>query len=353
MPNSLYALIKIISIAIVSWILVHFLALFGVFVALIYPVWWLLMPAYTRCLVCNSSSEGKYCSFCERQVSKNNLKPSTLISAVKNGGLIFLFSLISFGLVVLESILVGRFLLPIFQARTAVVHIGVPNSDKYFYLNDVISIPLTISGINQAINAVQIDLTYDRNLLQGLEILTDNSFASIFVDKIIDHELGYVRISGGIPNPGFDGEEGLFATVIFRTIRPGTAKVDLLPSSMVLANDGRGSNVLSKIDYGTNYFILPDFRPDGNLQGNVIEPVAGGASSVAILFDFSENQGVVLGESVSIEEEKVSFWESFLVKLSQSWLAILWQKTLEWIIWLDNFIIAGFFRVSRAFVEMW
>ena len=89
------------------------------------------------------------------------------------------------------------------------------------------------------INAIQADLGFNPEKVEVVDISTQNSFANIFIQKEINNETGYARLTGGLPNPGFFSDRGIFGTVFFRGKQPGVVKIDFLPSSMVLANDGR------------------------------------------------------------------------------------------------------------------
>src|SRR6185437_8354598 len=47
-------------------------------------------------------------------------------------------------------------------------------------------------------------------------VSTQDSFAKIFIQKTIDNTSGYVRLTGGIPNPGWAGTNGLFETIYLK-----------------------------------------------------------------------------------------------------------------------------------------
>lgn len=349
MQNNLKNLAKIVSFFILIWVFVHFFAVFGLFVALLYPLWWIIFPKKTKCLICVTGSKGKPCSFCERPISKHKISPAHFKSSLKNGLLILLFSLVCLVLVILENRILNRFFLPLFQSKTAVLKVGYQDFDKHYYLGEIIQVPLVISDIAQAINAVQIDLKYDNSLLQAVDISTQNSFANIFLDKNINHDVGFVRVSGGLPNPGYQRKSGKFATVYFRTLKPGATKIDLLPSSMVLANNGYGSNVLSSIDYEADYYVLPEFKPKQGIE-RPINYQWQEEESVVILFDFTEARGAVLGEATSIEEQEPKFFQKAFSQLKEAKINLLIEKFTTSVISLDNLIIEFFFGMLKNLV---
>lgn len=247
-------ILMVIPLIIVSWFLIHILAVFGIFLAFAYPLWWLFAPSQTVCLLCRAKKDGMTCSFCKREIRKNEgVSPSTLSSAVLNGVLILFFSVISAGIVFGESRLLFKLGFP---ATPKSVSFVIPTKGQY-RLGEMFPMKIEISGIKTPINAVQADLSFERSKLEVVDVSTKDSFANIFVQKEISNDGGYARLTGGLPNPGYFSDKGLFGTVYFKAKSPGIVKIEFLPSSMVLANDGRGTNVLKDLT-SVSYLILPD-----------------------------------------------------------------------------------------------
>ncbi len=247
-------LLIILPLIVTSWFLIHLLAIFGIFLAIAYPLWWLFAPKQTVCLLCRAGKEGERCFFCRRQINKNeDLSPVNLSSAILNGTLIFVFSLASIGIVFGESQLLFKLGFP---PTPKTVSFIIPTKGQY-RLGEVFPMKIEIAGIKRPINAVQADLGFEQGKIEIVEISTKDSFANIFVQKEISNESGYTRLTGGLPNPGFFSDKGLFGTVFFKAKSPGIVKIEFLPSSMVLANDGRGTNVLKDLT-SVSYLILPE-----------------------------------------------------------------------------------------------
>jgi len=247
------SIFKIISFLLASWILVHVLGVLGVILVIAYPIWWLFLPQKTVCFFCRIRAEGEWCPFCRRKINKKNgIYPETLKSALLNGGLILVFSILSLFFIFGESLLLKRLGFP---ATPKTVFFVIPAKGQ-FYVGDVFPMKIDIVGIKTPINAVQADISFDATKVEVVDFSNAESFANIFLQKEINNELGYARLSGGLPNPGFGEEHGFFGTVYFKGKAPGAVKVEFLPSSLVLANDGRGTNVLKEIAPAT-YLILP------------------------------------------------------------------------------------------------
>ena len=135
------------------------------------------------------------------------------------------------------------------------IYFSIPAKGQY-QVGEKISLLVELRDIRQAINVVQSDITFDPSSLRLEHIVTENSFATLFVQKEINNELGYARLVGGVPNPGFSGNLGTFATFEFTALAEGVTEVTFLPTSLVLANNGKGTNLLK--EYGAvNYLILP------------------------------------------------------------------------------------------------
>jgi len=276
--------LRIIAFILASWFLIHILAVFGAFLALAYPLWWLLNLKRLPCLWCRIKKT-KECSFSH---------------SLLDAGLILVFTLISFGLVFGESKILFKMGFP---PTPKTVSFVIPPKGQY-RLGEVFPLKIEIAGIKVPINAVQADLGFNPERLEVIDVSTQDSFANIFVQKEINNEAGWVRLTGGLPNPGFFSDHGLFGTVYFKGKSPGVTKIEFLPSSMVLANDGRGTNVLKELS-AVSYLILPEkiSQEEEDLQKNLISHTVLGAQPENTQMTFYEEEKV-LGEQIKTEIQK-------------------------------------------------
>lgn len=251
--NSVSVITFFVSRFLLSWVLIHLLAALGLFLALAYPVWWFFLPRQTACFFCRAGQEGTKCLACRSLISRNELFPKTLISTLANGLLLAVLSILSIGLVFTEMKVLRFFGFPP-AGRT--VSFVIPTRQQY-RLGELIPLRIEVSGVETPINTVQADLSFPAQKMEIVNFSTNGSFADIFVQKEMDNETGYARLTGGLPNPGFGEDRGHFATAFFRGKEPGVAKIAYLPSSLVLANDGKGTNVLKAFPE-ISYLILPD-----------------------------------------------------------------------------------------------
>lgn len=248
----------------ISWVVVHLMAVLGVFLAVAYPFWWFFFTENSVCLLCKAGIDGYKCPFCRTIINKRKgVSPKNLTSAVLNGLLILVFSVVSVGVVLGEGKILNKLGFPPVPKTVSFL---IPAKGQHL-LGEIFPMKIEISGVKTPINTVQADISYDPQILEVVEVSTKESFASIFVQKLIDNNSGYVRLSGGLPNPGFFATQGIFGTIFFRGRKPGVAEIHYLPTSMVLANDGRGTNVLKNLST-ISYLILPEREKENEVTMN-------------------------------------------------------------------------------------
>lgn len=273
--------IRLVGLAIASFVLVHVFSVFGLFLALAYPVWWLVSPEHTPAVV-------------PRSIGKSETI-DTFGKAVLNAGVLLVFSLICLGLVYLESRLLLKGGFPNFGRSAQFL---VPSQGQY-KLGEIFPMEVRVQTSGTSVNAVQADVRFDPNTLKLVEISTKDSFASIFVNKEVDNTIGFGRLSGGLPSPGFSLDSGLFGTIYFQSLQAGVAKVDFMPSSMVLANDGRGTNILTDFS-STSYFILPEEvskEQREQQEAQLTSQVLGESTNQMYFYDDTQTLTTVLGTS--------------------------------------------------------
>lgn len=203
---------------------------------------------------------------------------------------------------------------------------------------------IKVSNVETQINAVQVDLKYDPEMLEVIDISTRDSFASIFVNKEIDNSIGFARISGGLPNPGIRPSESgtVFGSVYLEGKSPGVTNVEFLPSSMVLANDGRGTNVLRELS-SVSYFIVPDEVTSEEKQAQKAKLSADVLGTYdddqILLFDENEKSGTelslqkgesVLGSQVDLNEkgDNITKVLGFIERVDRA-ILVFWQDIFK------------------------
>ncbi|MDP2648036.1 MAG: cohesin domain-containing protein [Candidatus Yanofskybacteria bacterium] len=103
---------------------------------------------------------------------------------------------------------------------------------------------LFIDTGNVNVNAVEVSLKFPADLLQVVDVSTGQSIFSVWnAPPELSNTAGRVTFTGGII-PGINTSNGLISTVKFRVRAPGQAVISFLDTSKVLAEDGKGTNIL-------------------------------------------------------------------------------------------------------------
>jgi hypothetical protein len=138
------------------------------------------------------------------------------------------------------------------EIREAVLSI---DSNQYLLSNkDKINLSVMVLPGGQSINMVQAVIIYPKDKLNALEIDITNSSFSIFLKKEINTEQGLITIICGQPFPGINQKSNV-ADIVFEPLEDGEVNIDFLADSIVLANDGYGTDVLKDMISG-NYLII-------------------------------------------------------------------------------------------------
>ncbi len=141
----------------------------------------------------------------------------------------------------------------------------------------VVSVKINTNG--QAVNATQGVISYDNEALRVVSVSGNNSVFAFWTEEpSFSNQNGSIKFGGGVPSPGYNGNGGQVFAITFQALRQGAAEVSFVSGS-VLANDGKGTNVLTGMG-GANFSINPAVEKKGEQISNV--RVAGKNDSVSI-----------------------------------------------------------------------
>jgi len=120
--------------------------------------------------------------------------------------------------------------------KTARLEIQTSGKEKLFFARILVD-------PGQPVNAVGATIQFPPGQTEALEIDKKNSFCEFFPEEAIDNRNGLVRIGCGRPFPGID-RKAIVAEIVFKKKKSGTVGLRLGEDSVVLANDGYGTDVL-------------------------------------------------------------------------------------------------------------
>jgi hypothetical protein len=101
-----------------------------------------------------------------------------------------------------------------------------------------------------SVNAAEGTLSFNPRELSVVSVTRSNSIFNLWVEEpSYSNSAGTIAFSGGVPS-GYSGGRGTVMNVTFRAAGAGSARVSFTNGS-VLANDGRGTNILTDMSGGT------------------------------------------------------------------------------------------------------
>lgn len=139
------------------------------------------------------------------------------------------------------------FLLPHFSLAAT---LQVSPGTGVYSINSTFSARVTVNADGKSINAAEGNLTFNPQELSVISVNRNSSVFNLWVtEPTFSNSAGTISFSGGSPT-GYLGNGGTVFTVTFKALRAGTTRASFKDGS-VLANDGKGTNVLSGMSGGT------------------------------------------------------------------------------------------------------
>jgi uncharacterized membrane protein YidH (DUF202 family) len=118
-------------------------------------------------------------------------------------------------------------------------------SDTTVEVGDSVTVRITLTSDDQAVNAVSGVLHFPANSLELTSLSKSASIIGLWVQEpSFSNSQGTVRFEGVILNPGYTGIGGTVITAKFRALKENTA-VLTLSEVQALANDGSGTDILT------------------------------------------------------------------------------------------------------------
>jgi hypothetical protein len=143
-----------------------------------------------------------------------------------------------------------------------------------------VSVKMNTGG--QSINAAQGTISFDKAALKVVSVSKNGSIFAFWTDEpSFSNSAGTVDFGGGIPRPGYEGNGGSVFSVVFEALRTGVAEVSFVSGS-VLANDGKGTNVLTAMG-GASFSINPAVISPDAPKSQADQIKAGNAEKASLL----------------------------------------------------------------------
>jgi hypothetical protein len=124
-------------------------------------------------------------------------------------------------------------------------------SNGLFTIGTPFTVEVRLDTGGQTVNAAEGSLTFDPVELQVTSVSAENSVFTMWViEPEFDNIKGEIRFSGGTQQ-GFSGAAGTLVSITFTPLRNAASEVWFSQGAAVLAADGAGSNILSRMHTGT------------------------------------------------------------------------------------------------------
>lgn len=126
-------------------------------------------------------------------------------------------------------------------------NLSIDMSSNELFSGKSFKVSILLDTKGNYVNAVSSYLKYNNKDLKVKELDTSNSFCKYYIENSFDNENGIIKLSCGSPYPGFRGEN-ILETIEFVSYSRSETDLEILPESMILSNDGLGTNLLKIYD---------------------------------------------------------------------------------------------------------
>jgi len=132
------------------------------------------------------------------------------------------------------------------SAHAAMLYIS-PSAGSYA-AGGAFSVSVFASSTNQAMNAASGVVSFPADKLEIVSLSKAGSIISLWVQEpSFSNAAGTANFEGIVLNPGFTGSAGKIITVNFKAKAAGSAVLSF-SSGSILANDGKGTNILNSLN---------------------------------------------------------------------------------------------------------
>lgn len=159
-----------------------------------------------------------------------------------------------FSSILIISIIFGSVNIFTNTASAAGASLYLTPSTGTFVIDSEFTVSVKLNTGGQVVNAAEGSLSYDTNLLEAISANRNGAVFNLWTTEPVASG-GNIRFGGGVPMPGYNGTNGHVLSVKFKAKAPGVAQV-YFTSGAVLANDGKGTNILASMGVGS-YTISP------------------------------------------------------------------------------------------------
>jgi hypothetical protein len=163
------------------------------------------------------------------------------------------------------------FILFFFVARSAsAASLSLVPQSGAFSVGQSFTETVYISSPDESMNAAQGTISFPTDKLSVLSVSKSNSIMTLWPqDPSFSNKDGVINFGGIRVNPGFQGSMGDVITITFDVKNTGKADISFVSGS-ILANDGKGTNILSGMNNSLVSLVAPSSVPSSVSVGSVL-----------------------------------------------------------------------------------
>lgn len=140
-----------------------------------------------------------------------------------------------------------------------------------FLLGSTFDVSIVLDTKGQAVNTVEVELKFPPDKLQLSSPSVGQSIIQLWpAPPVFSNREGKIYFVGGIPSPGVVTSQGVVLTLTFRVIGPGDGQIKFAEKTRVLANDGKGTDILGQRSPAFFRFLVPP--PQGPVISSPTHP---------------------------------------------------------------------------------
>lgn len=127
-----------------------------------------------------------------------------------------------------------------------------------FLVGSTFDLSILLDTKGSAVNTIEVDLSFPSDKIQIASPSVGKSIIQVWpAPPVFSNREGRIYFVGGIPSPGIVTSDGVVLTLTFRVVSPGDAQIGFQEKTSVLANDGRGTNILGQKPSSFYRFSVP------------------------------------------------------------------------------------------------
>lgn len=131
------------------------------------------------------------------------------------------------------------------RAQTGQAIIRLSPQTGSFLMGSTFDLSIVVDTKGVAVNTVEVELLFPPDKMQIASPSVGKSIIQIWpAPPVFSNREGRIYFVGGIPSPGIVTSDGVVLTLTFRVTAPGEAEVKFGDRVRLLANDGKGTNIL-------------------------------------------------------------------------------------------------------------